>query len=135
MSSFETNRRLSKLENSNCKIVTALNILNGESSPTIETTTGGIQDTNTLSASGTTTAITPAVGDNIRIVEVIVGAATAVRLDVTLANGDTLQKLILGPGAGGLELENNESPITNITVTELDAIATRVLISYKSKSA
>ena len=97
-----------------------------------DTTRGGysyatIQDTATASETVNLNA-----ADEIRIVTVMIDTATRVEIGITLADASNFTHLLVGPGTWQIKLENHQSPVTQIVVTELDDTATNVSINYLS---
>ena len=97
---------------------------------TLVTTQGGKTDGLIQSNSASTGIIAEA--DDIRIVNVILETATAVDITVLLHDASTFTHRIYG-GSYSLDLEFRQSPVSTVTVTELNGVATNVSINYLSK--
>lgn len=106
--------------------------LGGARSP-IQTTIGS-HVIGTIQQSGTSTLSSGAIAatSDVRIVMIQVETETQVEVVVTLDDASTVTHRIFG-GSYSLELEYNQSPITLITVEELDNTATRAVINWVNK--
>lgn len=115
-----------------CAIREVRDAIQGAAATTFVPVTGGTSSV-TIQSSGTASeTVTPAAADNIRGVSVDVGAISHVTIAITFSDASTFTHTAVGIGSYSYEAELNHAPITSIVVTELDDVATPIIINYWS---